>query len=136
MLTVIVTIFDLVSLMITSVVIAFLSAVTSQIYTNVITQPHHIFAGWKRWLDKIFNYGGNYKNQRREEDHWLYKILIGCEKCNTGQLSLWTFVTVVLMLYWGEWMVLIMAIPFLWGTVSTAIFLVAYFKYLYQKWDN
>ena len=123
-------------MMLTAACVAVVSAVTSQIYTNVISQPHQIFAGWKRWLDLKLNYGGSYENERRDEDHWLYKILIGCEKCNTGQLSLWTFVAVVLLMHWGDWMIFVMAIPFLWGAVSGAIFIVAYFKYLYNKWDN
>ncbi len=111
-------------------IVAVMSAVTSCAHTAVLTQPGQIFAPVYRWLDARLNYTNG---QRNEEDHWLFKVLVGCEKCNSGQLALWSFIGVVLILYWGRWIVLLLTVPFLFFACTGAILLVTLMKMKYEQ---
>jgi hypothetical protein len=44
-------------------------------------------AAWQEYLDKPLIVGG-----KRVMDYtWLYKMLIGCERCVSGQMALWWY---------------------------------------------
>lgn len=38
------------------------------------------------WLWAVFK-----NDERTNGGHWIFKIIIGCEKCLAGQISLWLF---------------------------------------------
>jgi len=64
-----------------------LLGIFSFVYSNLLTEPNMILSGWYKWLNKVF------KTDKRNEEgkgyHWLFMILIHCEKCIAGQLALW-----------------------------------------------
>lgn len=70
-------------------ILSFLIAVLSYVYTNVLTEPTEIFSKWKAWLH----------NKLNDEDklnaglgyHALFKVLVHCEKCFSGQAALWVY---------------------------------------------
>lgn len=67
--------------------LAFLLGVLGFVYTNILTESGMIFAPLYKWLNfSVF------KNEKREDYHWLFKILIHCERCFTGQLALWWYI--------------------------------------------
>lgn len=70
---------------------SFLIAVFSFIYSNVLTDNGELLNGLKKLLYKLndeekLNAGLGY--------HWLYKVLIFCEKCISGQIALWSFLII------------------------------------------
>jgi hypothetical protein len=66
-----------------------LIAVFSYVYTNVLTEPNMILNGLYNWSDRNL-----YK--------WLHYPFIHCEKCNAGQIALFTYVLNNLINY-KEW---------------------------------
>lgn len=69
--------------------LSFLISVTAFVYSNVLTQPSEIFSNLYGRLDSFF------ENDRRYvhglDQHPIFKMVIGCEKCVSGQMSLWIF---------------------------------------------
>lgn len=66
--------------------LSFLIAVLSVVYTNLLTDSNMIFNGIYNWLDRKF------KNDQRGKNHWLFMIIIHCEKCFAGQVAFWIFI--------------------------------------------
>lgn len=65
--------------------IAFISALIAFVYSVVLTQPKEILHGWGLFLYEITY------NHQKEDNHWIYRLLISCEKCIAGQLCLWWY---------------------------------------------
>lgn len=57
------------------------------IYSNILTQPTEVLAKLYRFLYKLFRTDN--RMLQGQGPHWLFKILIHCEKCVAGQLALW-----------------------------------------------
>jgi len=64
-----------------------LIAVFAFIYSNILTEPNMILSGWYKWLYKVFK--TDKRNEQGKGYHWLFMILVHCEKCIAGQLALW-----------------------------------------------
>lgn len=60
--------------------ISIVCAVIGFVYSDLLTQPNMIFHGPYKYLESKLG-----------EDHWLFKPIIGCAKCVTGQIALWAF---------------------------------------------
>lgn len=62
-----------------------LIALAAYVYTNILTDTNQIFNGLYNWLDEKLN------NPETGEKHWLFMVLIYCEKCVGGQMALWIY---------------------------------------------
>lgn len=59
--------------------LSFLIAIAAYVYTNILTD-----------VDMIFNWVYN-KLDEKIKYRWIFHVIIHCEKCVAGQLSLWVF---------------------------------------------
>lgn len=70
-------------------IFAFVIACTAVVYACVITEPGELLAFWKKFLDEKLN------AQKRAclglGPHPVFKVLVGCEKCISGQMAFWIF---------------------------------------------
>lgn len=64
--------------------LSFLIAISAFVYTNILTEPEMLFNSLYNYLDVIFT--GKYR--------FVFKILIHCEKCLSGQLAFWIYLWV------------------------------------------
>ncbi len=64
--------------------LSFLIAVAAFVYTNILTEPEMLFNGLYNYLD------GKFIGKWR----FIFKILIHCEKCLSGQLAFWIYLWV------------------------------------------
>ena len=64
-----------------------LIAIFSFIYSNILTQPSEILSGIYRKLYLFFD--SDKRMMEGKPFHPLFKVLIHCEKCVSGQLALW-----------------------------------------------
>lgn len=107
--------------------IAFLIAVLAFTYTNILTEPNQIFNGLYKKLDSLFN-GTTGKK------HWLFKIIIHCEKCFAGQTALWLYALTHIMEYQEyPWETPFLHIAF----IAFTIFLTSLITHIYkiiEKW--
>ena len=69
--------------------LAFLIAVFSFVYCIVLTEPEMLLNGLYKWMDGLF--ATDLRAEFGKGKHWLFKVLIACEKCNSGQIALWLF---------------------------------------------
>lgn len=64
-------------------------AVIAVSYTYILTRPGQFLSGLYNWLDEIF------KTDKRalhgKGPHWIFMIIIFCEKCFGGQFAFWFF---------------------------------------------
>lgn len=69
--------------------LSFLISVTAFVYSYILTQPTELLSSVYRCLDALF------KNDKRYSKgldmHPIFKMIIGCEKCVSGQMALWIF---------------------------------------------
>lgn len=66
-----------------------LISIFSFVYTYILTQPDHLLNGTYKRLYSFFK-----TDERLAENksvHWLFKILMYCEKCNAGQIACWLY---------------------------------------------
>lgn len=56
-------------------------AIIAYTYTEILTDHGMIFFRWKGWLFK----------KLKSDEHWLFKILVGCPYCVSGQMALWMY---------------------------------------------
>lgn len=109
-------------------VVSILIAITAFVYSYVLVQPGEIFAKIFLKLDLFFK-----SDERRAQGlgvHWLFKMIMWCEKCVAGQLALWIY----LICCWPWYLqgYFIMIIPhFLF--VGLTIFLTLVIKKIYLK---
>ena len=67
-------------------ILTWVIAVCGYTYVNILTDTNMILSPWRLFLFKKLNNcdGG-------AEDNWLFKILVGCAYCVSGQWSLWAY---------------------------------------------
>lgn len=63
-----------------------LIAMAAYVYTNILTDVNQIFNGIYNWLDEKLN-----SSLEGGDKHWLFMVLIYCEKCVGGQMALWIY---------------------------------------------
>lgn len=71
-------------------IIAFMCAVCGFVYTALLTDPDQIF-------DKLHDC--LYVHLKKKGHEKLFNVLIGCEKCVSGEMALWTLVFLWLKKY-------------------------------------
>lgn len=64
-----------------------LIAIFAYVYSNLLTEPNQILSGVYKKLYSFFKTDKRLMEGRGP--HWLFKILIHCERCIAGQLALW-----------------------------------------------
>jgi hypothetical protein len=69
--------------------LSFLISITAFVYSYILTQPTELFSGLYRLLDSVFK--TDERNNKGLGMHPLFKLLIGCEKCVSGQWALWIY---------------------------------------------
>ncbi len=71
---------------------AFACAVIGFVYSDVLTEPDMLLHGTYKWIEKTLH---NKCKSKMFEDQWEYKWIfkpvIACFRCVTGQIALWTF---------------------------------------------
>lgn len=75
-----------------NILIAIGCALVGVVYSSILTEPGMIFHGLYKWLElKLWNKC----NYRIFEDSpkykWIFKPLIDCYRCVSGQIALWVF---------------------------------------------
>lgn len=80
--------------------ISFMSAVIGFIYSDVLTEPdmifHKLFKGLESWLSPEFDF--------------IFKPLIGCFRCVSGQIALWLFIIFLGSSYISNEMIVILKV--------------------------
>lgn len=105
-----------------------LIAIASFVYSYVLVQDGEVFSSLYRRLYKLFNTESRYVLGL--PPHPLFKVLIHCEKCVSGQLSLWLFFIYGVKYYLEKDFVLIVAhLLFVTLTIFTTLLI----KQLYTK---
>lgn len=69
--------------------LSFLISITAFVYSNILTQPSEIFSSLYGRLDAFF--GNDKRYCVGLGPHPIFKMIIGCEKCVSGQMALWIF---------------------------------------------
>ena len=69
--------------------LSFLISITAFVYSNILTQPTELLSSAYRYLDTLFQNDKRYCNGL--DMHPIFKMIIGCEKCVSGQMALWIF---------------------------------------------
>ena len=64
--------------------LALLIAIFAFTYSYLLTEEKQIFNGLYNWLESILT-------DANGKTHWLFNVLIGCEKCVAGQIALWIY---------------------------------------------
>ncbi len=67
-------------------ILTWVIAVCGYTYSNILTDNEMILSKWRLFLYKKFS-----SCDRTAEDHWLFKIIVGCAYCVSGQWMLWTY---------------------------------------------
>lgn len=62
-------------------ILTWVIAVVAFTYSEILTDHGMILYGWRGLLFRCL----------KSEDHWLFKILVGCSYCVAGQWMLWIF---------------------------------------------
>lgn len=101
-----------------SVMIAFIAFT----YSVILTDPNMLLTGWYGWLRKKI---------KRE---WVFKIIIGCAKCVSGQWALWFMFYYLIRhgAYHKDWMMAGLLHLF---TISLTIFTVMTIERIY-RWNQ
>ena len=114
--------------------ISFLIAVFSFVYIVILTEPHQIFNSLYKKLDYFFNIRGC--KEPRKTKHWLFKIIIGCEKCNAGQIAFWLYGFTNVMEY-TEYPIETFFLHFAFITITIAFtVIITHTHKLFEKWLN
>ena len=106
-----------------------LIAIAAFVYSYILTQPGEVFGPWNRFLSERLN-----KNRLNEglPLHPLYKLLVGCEKCIAGQVSLWSYLYVTheyysLLIGFGH-------VLFVCLTIFLAVVIKGFYKKYIEEW--
>lgn len=108
--------------------ISFLIAILAVVYTYILTQPGQLFNGLYNKLDKFFKTDTRRSNGKSE--HPLFKILIYCHLCLSGQVALWLFIYFNWINYFINPFYTLLSHVF---TVATTILMAAIIKGIYTK---
>ncbi len=115
-------------LLITNFLFAFTVSITAFTYSYILTQPSEVFSWLYKQLNILFKNSERY--QRGDDMHPIFKLLIGCEKCVSGQMALWIYIIICGRNYFNDFVThLIIHILF----VATTIFLTTIIKFIYTK---
>jgi len=117
------------TLQLTSLILtALLIAVTGFTYSYILTQPGEVFGWIYGKLDVLF------KTDKRSCDglgfHPVFKMIMACEKCVSGQMALWIF---IILNYQNYLQSFIWHLVFHILFIGTSIFLATLIKSYYQK---
>lgn len=66
-----------------------LLAVIGFVYCVILVAPDQLLNGWYNWLYDLFKVTNRLEEGKPRPG--LFKILVGCEKCFTGQFCAWFF---------------------------------------------
>lgn len=64
-------------------------SITAFVYSHILTQPGEIFGSLYGFLDKFFNTDKRFCKGKGL--HPIFKMIMACPKCVSGQLSFWYF---------------------------------------------
>lgn len=123
-----------VRMMIDSITFAFICAVCSLVYCCILTESGMIFFALPDIIRMaVFNPCKSYEEQPVRIA--IYKILIECEKCNCGQLALWSYLVYAVRhgLYESDWLQALAMHAF---TICMAIFIIIPLKKIYLWASN
>lgn len=77
------------------IVWALFFAVVGFVYAYKLTQPGMLLVGWYNWLNHLIGpASGDVLAGKKGRAQWLFKPLIGCYDCVTGQVALWGYLVV------------------------------------------
>lgn len=122
--------------------LAFVIGMIAYVYAVILTDPDHIFENLRKWAERIL-------------PPFLFRPLIGCEKCVAGQIALWTLVFKLVKNLWllhratgqtfrqllphgaENWVDFIVEINFLLGllVITSAIYFTMIMKKIH-RWTN
>lgn len=109
-------------------------SITAFVYANILSQPGEIFGKWYGFLNNLFQTDKRISSGKQL--HPLFKMMIGCEKCVSGQLALWYFMANNYGGYFigvREFILTAFQHSFF---IATTIFLTTIIKSLYEKYIN
>lgn len=117
------------SLQLTSLILtAALIAITGFTYSYILTQPGEIFGKLYGKLDNLFN--TDKRACKGLGFHPVFKMIIACPKCVSGQMALWIFIALNYDYYLAS---------FIWHFVfhvlfiGTSVFFATIVKSIYTK---
>lgn len=65
---------------------AILCAISAHVYLNILIKPSMILGPFAKFMNVYFG-----PLRKKGEIKWIFKPVIGCDYCVTGQFALWTF---------------------------------------------
>ena len=109
-------------------------SISAFVYANILSQPGEVFGKWYGFLNNLFQ-----TDKRIVEGkglHPIFKMIIGCEKCVSGQLAFWFFMAHYYNGYLsGTHSFIYNVFEHILFTCTT-IFLTTIIKSLYEKYIN
>lgn len=109
-------------------------AITAFVYSHILTQPGEIFGKLYARLDIFFN-----TDKRSCEGlgfHPIFKMIMACPKCVSGQLSFWYYMAHNYVGYLSGTHSFIYNAFMHIGFTCTTIFITVIVKSLYEKYIN
>lgn len=103
--------------------LALLIAIFAFTYSYLLTEENQIFNNLYNALESLLT-------DANGKTHWLFNVLIGCEKCVAGQIALWIYFSQNIFGYILDPFHTILNHLFF---VTTAIFFTALIKNIYIK---
>lgn len=107
---------------------ALLVAVTGFTYSHILTQPGEVFGKLYLRLDILFNTDKRFRNGLGF--HPVFKMIMACPKCVSGQMALWIF---TILNYQDYLQSFVWHFVFHILFVGTAIFFATIIKSFYNK---
>jgi len=109
-------------------------AITAFVYSNILTQPGEIFGNLYKKLDEFFN--TDKRSCTGLGLHPIFKMIMACEKCVSGQLAFWFFMAHYYNGYLsGTHSFIYNAFTHI-GFTCTTIFITTIIKSLHEKYIN
>lgn len=110
---------------------SFLIAVFAFVYTNILTQNGEVLGEVYAFFYNVFD------TPKREAEglgyHWLFKMIMQCEKCVAGQAALWSY----LIIRFNEYSNVSFTLVLLHVTfITLTIFLTIIIKLIYLKLND
>lgn len=109
-------------------ILSFLIALFSFVYTNILTGNGELLGSIYTKMYHYFN--SDYREQRGHARHPIFKVLIDCEKCVSGQIALWSFLIIHIDGYSEVSFILVLKHLLF---ITLTIFLTIVVKSFYQK---
>lgn len=109
--------------------LALLIALCAFTYSVILTQPKMILNSLYKTLAEVFVT----ESAQGQKEHWIFKIIIHCEKCVAGQWALWIYA------YTEGWNYLSSPVETLFNHLAfilVTIFLTLPIKFIYNKTTN